>query len=78
MPPLVFLIHLFIVVNYSSALEPVSMVLQSFQLNKVAAQQHISSHINGIIKKQLDHPEKHFRYGIFRKERLLAEKLDAG
>ncbi|KAK6959806.1 hypothetical protein BgiMline_034977, partial [Biomphalaria glabrata] len=53
-----------------------SMVLQSLQLNIVAVQQHISSHINGIIKNQLDHPEEHVRDVILRKERLLAEKLD--
>ncbi|KAK6998103.1 hypothetical protein BgiMline_007540, partial [Biomphalaria glabrata] len=55
-----------------------STVLQSFQLNIVVAQQHVSSHINGIIKNQLDHPEEHVRGVILRKERLLAEKLDTG
>ncbi|KAK6983166.1 hypothetical protein BgiMline_018592, partial [Biomphalaria glabrata] len=55
-----------------------SMVLQSFQLNIVAAQQHISSYINGIIKNQLDHPEEHVSDVILRKERLLAEKPHTG
>nr|KAI8769812.1 hypothetical protein BgiMline_001835 [Biomphalaria glabrata] len=77
-PPLVFLISLFIVVNYSSVLQPVSMVFQSFQLNIVAAQQHISSYINDIIKNQIDHPEEHVRGVILRKEKLLSEKLDTG
>ncbi|KAK6979672.1 hypothetical protein BgiMline_020658 [Biomphalaria glabrata] len=51
------------------------MVFQSFQLNILVTQQHISSYITGIIKNQYDHPEEHVRGVILRKERLLAEKL---
>ncbi|KAK6964076.1 hypothetical protein BgiMline_031278, partial [Biomphalaria glabrata] len=55
-----------------------SMVFQSFQLNIVATQQHISSYSNGIIKNQSDHPKEHVRGVILRKERLLAEITDTG
>ncbi|KAK6985422.1 hypothetical protein BgiMline_014998 [Biomphalaria glabrata] len=54
--------------RYSSVLEPVSLMLQSVQLNTVAAQQHITGHINNLMRKtKLDHAEEDFDslYTIF-------------